>query len=41
MLGGGDFALESCPGNGDFDGKKLVARESARGGGVTGQIDTA
>ena len=33
------FALKSCPRGGDFD-KKLVARQSARGGMVTGQIDT-
>ena len=39
--GGGSFALKSCPRGGDFDGLKLVARGSARGGGmVTGQIDT-
>ena len=24
--GGRSFALKSCPGGGDFDGKKLVAR---------------
>ena len=44
MPGGGDFCFvfltrgrsflpKSCPGRGDFDGKKLVARQSARGGG--------
>ena len=38
--GGRSFALKSCPRGGDFDGKKLVARQSARGGMVTGQIDT-
>ena len=30
--GGLGFALKSCPRGGDFDGKKLVARQSARGG---------
>ena len=34
--GGRSFALKSCPGAGDFDGKKFVVR----GGMVTGQIDT-
>ena len=38
---GQSFVLKSCPQDRDFDGK-IVARESARGGGVmvTGQIDT-
>ena len=31
--GGRSFALESCPRGGDFEGKKLVARGSARGDG--------
>ena len=31
--GGRSFALKSCPGGGDFDGKKLVAWGSAREGG--------
>ena len=30
--GGRSFALKSCPWGGDFDGKKLVALGSARGG---------
>ena len=38
--GGRSFALKSCPRGGDFDGKKLEAWGSARGGMVTGQIDT-
>ena len=38
--GGRCFALKSCPGGGDLDGKNIVARRSARGGMVTGQIDT-
>ena len=29
---GRSFALKSCPGGGDFDGQKLVARGSAREG---------
>ena len=31
--GGRSFALKSCPWGGDFDGKKLVSRGSARGDG--------
>ena len=30
--GARSFVLKSCPRGGDFDGKKLVARGSARGG---------
>ena len=41
LLGGRSFALKSCPRGGDFWRKKLVARQSARAGGmVTSQIYT-
>ena len=39
--GGRSFALKSCPGGGDFDGKISGPGVSPEGGGgVTGQIDT-
>ena len=42
--GGRSFALKSCPGGGDFDGKISCPGISPGGGGegemVTGQIDT-
>ena len=38
-LGGRSFALKSCPGDGDFDGKNQWPRGQP-GGMVTGQIDT-
>ena len=34
------FALKSCPGVGDFDGKNSGPGVSPGGGMVTGQIDT-
>ena len=37
---GPEFCTEKLSRGGDFDGKKLVALGSPRGGMVTGQIDT-